>query len=282
MTDNYPSLRRGEFVKFMEKNGIEHILITPNHPSSNGMVERVNKTLTDRLKIKVLENPKLAWTTHIQKCVEEYNITPHTITKYQPKYLMTGIDEDNLYQEETLNESRKKAKENADKQHEISSKMFDKGRINQEFHIGDLIYVETKHKLNRKPLEPKYQGPYEIIEKVSQTVYKVNVEGTISNYHVSQFKSKSKQIDKGQTLKFNLLSLLLINFYILMIFISAVRALIYEPSGPFVWHQSKHIPVNGYKSKHQTPLSQTDILLLQVETFENGSRREKFKLFILL
>ena len=157
VTDNYPSLRRGEFVKFLENNDIEHILIAPNHPASNGIVERVNKTLMERLKIKVLENPKIAWTTHVKNCVEEYNVTPHSVTKYQPKYLLTGIDEDKIYQEETLNESRKKAKENSERQHDLDIKIYDKKHREYEFHINDLVYVETKHKMNRKPLEPKYQ-----------------------------------------------------------------------------------------------------------------------------
>ena len=43
-SDNGPQFCLEEFQSFCQMNGIHHILVTPYHPSSNGLVERAVQT----------------------------------------------------------------------------------------------------------------------------------------------------------------------------------------------------------------------------------------------
>ena len=44
VSDNGPQFAAKEFCSFCRLNGIHHILVTPYHPLSNGMVERAVQT----------------------------------------------------------------------------------------------------------------------------------------------------------------------------------------------------------------------------------------------
>src|SRR5699024_8048265 len=50
--DRYTGLRAKEFQRFLKKKGITLIYTPADHPQSNGIVERVNATLMERLRCK--------------------------------------------------------------------------------------------------------------------------------------------------------------------------------------------------------------------------------------
>lgn len=83
----------------------------------------------------------------------------------------------------------KKALENSCKVHEINKKRYDKKRVEVSFKIGDKIYVESGNKLNRSKLDEIRIGPFPRVQKVSETVFEVNVGRNKPNhrlYHVSK------------------------------------------------------------------------------------------------
>lgn len=58
---------------------------------SNGLNERLNQTLINKIRWKINESDtKTAWTTITQKCVENYTKTEHTVTKSAPNYSLKG------------------------------------------------------------------------------------------------------------------------------------------------------------------------------------------------
>lgn len=58
-----------------------------------------------------------------------------------------------------------------------------------DFKVGDTVFVENGHKLNRKKLDELKLGPYRIIEKISNSIYKINTDHKRSEsnfFHISK------------------------------------------------------------------------------------------------
>lgn len=51
----------------------------------------------------------------------------------------------------------------------------DQGRKETEFKIDDYVYIENGNKLNRNKLDPIRSGPYRVMEKVSDHLYKIDL-----------------------------------------------------------------------------------------------------------
>lgn len=181
LTDQYPGINSREYKSFLDERNIPLIFTAVNAPFSNGLNERLNQTLTNKIRCKVNEQKKVAWTTIAHKCIDEYNKTTHTVTKFSPEYLLKGTDNsilpDELKSEKTYNnleKDRKTALQNSINYHNYNKKLFDKRRKDYNFETGDLVYIENGNRLNRKKLDEIKIGPYKIEKKISNSIYKIN------------------------------------------------------------------------------------------------------------
>ena len=78
-----------EVVRILcEKFLIKHIFSSPYHPQTNGMVERLNRTLCNSLA-KVTENIE-DWDLNISAVLFAYRTKRHTTTGYTPFHLVYG------------------------------------------------------------------------------------------------------------------------------------------------------------------------------------------------
>lgn len=197
LTDQYPSLNSKEFKKFLENKQISIVFTAVNAPFSNGLNERLNQTLVNKIRCKINEDGnKKAWTTIAHECVDQYNKTIHSVTGFSPSYLLNGMNfeilPEELKEERTQNswiKDRRTALENTLKSHNYNKLLFDKTRKNYEFNVGDIVYVENGNKLNRKKLDELKIGPFQIVEKISNCIYRINtVHGkTESNlFHITK------------------------------------------------------------------------------------------------
>lgn len=126
---------------------------------------------------------KKAWTTVARECVDKYNTTEHSVTGFAPKYLLYGTDvtilpkelKNNIKNEDNWIKDRELALRNTIKSHNYNKELFDKNRNQHEFNIGDKVYVENGNRLNRRKLDELRIGPFEIIDKISNSIYKINV-----------------------------------------------------------------------------------------------------------
>ena len=82
VTDDGTHFTGTEFQQFMGQNGIQHIRVTPYHPSSNGLAERVVQLFKDAMK-KLSATPANV-ETKILQFLFRYRITPHTTTGIAP------------------------------------------------------------------------------------------------------------------------------------------------------------------------------------------------------
>ncbi|KAH9396088.1 hypothetical protein TYRP_020170 [Tyrophagus putrescentiae] len=53
---------------------------------------------------------------------------------------------------------------------------------------GKEVYVQAGHQLNRGILEPKYERPYRVLQKIGRSTVEVSKDGKPTKYHVSQLK----------------------------------------------------------------------------------------------
>lgn len=197
LTDQYPGINSKEFKEFLNDKQISMIFTAVNAPFSNGLNERLNQTLVNKIRCKINEKGiKKAWTTIAQECVSKYNETIHSVTGFAPEYLLNGTDITilpNELKEEKSNSNwirdRKIALENTIKSHNYNKTLFDKNRKYCEFNVGDMVFVENGNKLNRKKLDELKIGPYEIVEKISNSIYRIDIghKKTESNlFHITK------------------------------------------------------------------------------------------------
>lgn len=182
LSDQYPGINSKEFKNFLNEKKIPIIFTATNAPFSNGLNERLNQTIVNKIRCKINEETKKkAWTTIARECMQKYNETEHCVTGFSPKYLLNGTNVSILPDElkEKISEGnwikdKKKAFDNTVKSHQYNKHLYDKNRISHEFKVNDKVYVENGNKLNRKKLEELRIGPYEITEKISDSIYKIN------------------------------------------------------------------------------------------------------------
>lgn len=182
LSDQYPGINSKEFKRFLEEEDIPIIFTAVNAPFSNGLNERLNQTLINKIRCTINEkNNKMAWTTVAHKCTQRYNETEHTVTGFSPIYLMQGkvidILPDELKEHKTANDllqDRKIALERTINSHNYNKQQFDKDRKNYKLKAGDFVYLENGNRLNRRKLEELKIGPFKIVEKLSNTIYKVD------------------------------------------------------------------------------------------------------------
>lgn len=198
LTDQYPGINSKEFKSFLKEKSIPIVFTAINAPFSNGINERLNQTLVNKIRCKINEKKKkVAWTTIAQECVNIYNDTEHSVTGFAPRYLLDGTDVTILPNELKKKKKteidwkndRKIALENTIKSHDYNKKIFDKNRKYFEFNVGDMVYVENGNKLNRKKLDELKIGPYEIMEKISNSIYRINTghkKSESNQFHITK------------------------------------------------------------------------------------------------
>ena len=81
VSDNGPQFAAEEFRSFCRLNGIHHILVTPYHPSSNGMVERAVQTFKQSLK----KQTEGTLEQRLSRLLFMYRLTPTLLREDHPQ-----------------------------------------------------------------------------------------------------------------------------------------------------------------------------------------------------
>ena len=163
LTDNGLEFE-GMFTSWLEENGIKHIHTSPYHPQSNGVTERSNATLKQRLKAFRNGN----WEERLREMVHQINLTPSESTRLSPFAVETGFDGVNpkcpvdvkdTVRAETISELQKLVRDRLTKEKESRSSK--KSRHFVPFSKGDRVLLKAKTGSIR------YVGPFEIIDVFS-------------------------------------------------------------------------------------------------------------------
>ncbi|UYV77545.1 hypothetical protein LAZ67_15001448 [Cordylochernes scorpioides] len=70
LSDRAPAFTSEKFRKFLITHGKQPLLTTSNNPQANDSIERLNSTITGKLKLAYLENSKASWTQLVKRITQ--------------------------------------------------------------------------------------------------------------------------------------------------------------------------------------------------------------------
>lgn len=174
---------------------IKHLFTAVDHPESNGLNERLNQTLVNRIRYRINESTTpVALVSTVTHCyTDEYNDTVHAVTKFSPSYLLFGRPDSFSPSSTPSNYSTdfRQAFDNSLKyHHERNKTRFDSGKINISLSPGDMVNSTNGNRLNRSKLDPICFEPFSVHRRLSNMVYETDIgHGKCSDlrlYHISK------------------------------------------------------------------------------------------------
>lgn len=172
-------------------------------PQSQGQTEKFNCTLIDMLSHFVQEKPQ-NWTQYLSYTLFAYN-SAKNVTGYSSFYLLHGFEPnqifefnivptnttpDIIHELEKLQTVRNQLPNILKTKFEISKKYHDKNKTIVNFEIGEKVLLRIPVKNSK--FQYRFYGPCEIVKKISENTYLVQVTKngklTVDYKHVSQIK----------------------------------------------------------------------------------------------
>ncbi|UYV72920.1 hypothetical protein LAZ67_10001186 [Cordylochernes scorpioides] len=197
LTDRAPAFTSPKFRSFLLNRNIHPLLTTSNNPQANGLCERLNATLTGKLRLLHLENPKIAWTKLVKRVTIIYNKTPHSTTGFPTVYLMFGTLPSEISNHSTpypdIDKARKIAHTRTQNKHLQDKNIYDQRHKQPHFEVGDLVLVKLYHHPNTGKLAPYFTGPHTVLEIISPNVVRIDrpnqpLQRDTDTIHVNKLK----------------------------------------------------------------------------------------------
>ncbi|GKC27304.1 putative reverse transcriptase domain-containing protein [Tanacetum coccineum] len=184
---------------------------TAYHPQTDGQSERTIQTLKDMLRACVIDFGK-GWVNHLPLVEFSYNNSYHASIKAAPFEALYGrkchfpvcwaeVGEVQLTGPEIVQETTKKIiqiKQRIQSTRDRQKSYADLKRKPMKFQVGDKVMLKVSpwkgvvHFGKRGKLNPKYVGPFKVLEKVRAVAYKLELPQELSRvhntFHVSNLK----------------------------------------------------------------------------------------------
>ena len=176
LSDNGPEFRCEEFTSMLASYNINHVFTTPYKPSSNGAVERVNRTIAQILK-GLLEYGK-DWEKELARAIIIHNTTYHDTIRTTPSEKLMVESHPKM-----INAILPGRKTTVWKKGDPAFLPFAKG-------TKVLKVIERPAKLNIHKFQPKFFGPLTVIKvNPNKVTYELKTEqGKIVRAHHSQLR----------------------------------------------------------------------------------------------
>lgn len=181
------------------------------HPQANGLVERLNRTLGQ--KLAQLAQKEEEWDEYLPFVLMAYRSTPQDSTGFSPYRLMFGrempkpidvaLQPKPNFEEYDTNDYRMKLEKGLEIVHQLAKENIKNAQIRQErnykkkgeeksFHEGDWVYLFTPYlpKGKSKKFFNFWKGPYQVKNKISDSTYEICMpeSRTHNRIHVSRLK----------------------------------------------------------------------------------------------
>ena len=193
-TDQGRNFEAQLFKEMCNLFSIEKTRTTPYHPQSDGMVERMNRTIQDMLAKYVAEHQR-DWDVHLPMVMMAYRSSVHSSTQYTPHYLLFGhevrLPLDVMYGREphqpeaaseyarnlrsTLEEAHERAREHLKTAQRRQKDYYDRCVAGDEIKVGDHVYlpVPVLQSGQTKKLHSPWHGPHVVVKKISDLTYRI-------------------------------------------------------------------------------------------------------------
>ncbi|GJV75412.1 putative reverse transcriptase domain-containing protein [Tanacetum coccineum] len=158
---------------------------TAYHPQTDGQSERTIQTLEDMLRACAINFGKV-WVNHLPLVEFSYNNSYHSSIKATPFKALYG------------RKCRSHIKQRMQAAHDRQKSYTDLKRKQMEFEVGDKVILKVSpwkgvvHFRKRGKLNPRYVGPFKVLEKVGEVAYKLELPEELSRvhntFHVSNLK----------------------------------------------------------------------------------------------
>ena len=190
VTDQGTAYNSGEFQAFCRGYGISHKMTAPQQSQSNGMVERVNRTINNYIRHSLPEHAQ--WDEYIDEMAWTLNTCKSSATQFTPYELVYGREPPSrcpyndfygegdpapsLYIEDLQNRIRQLEGLSYDNQlgaAEAAKRYYDRARTQHTYHEGQLVRWFQKSREEQSKLAAHWRGPFRIHKRIHGTIYQL-------------------------------------------------------------------------------------------------------------
>ncbi|GJR40938.1 putative reverse transcriptase domain-containing protein [Tanacetum coccineum] len=190
-------------IMYLKENalGTSLDMSTAYHPQTDEQSERTIKTLEDTLRTCAIDFGK-GWVNHLPLVEFSYNNSYHASIKAAPFEALYGqkcrlpicwaeVGEVQLTGPEIVQETTEKIvqiKQRMQAAHDQQKSYTDLKRKPMEFQVGDKVMLKVLHWkgvvrfVKRGKLNPRYVGPFKVLEKVGSIAYKLELPEELSRF----------------------------------------------------------------------------------------------------
>lgn len=201
ITDRGTAFTARLLEKVFQLSCTTHRKTTAYHPQTNGLTERLNKTMTDMLSMYIDVQHK-TWDEVLPYVTFAYNTATQETTRFTPFRLLYGRDVqtmldamlpcdidniDNLDEDaecfvQRAEEARQLARVNIKKQQDVDTRRYNLRHRQVDYQPGDqvLVWTPVRRKGLSEKLLSRYFGPYKVLRRVSDVNYEVLPDGSQS------------------------------------------------------------------------------------------------------
>ena len=215
--DRDPRFTAKWFRDFCHYTGVQLSMSSGNHPETDGATERVNRVIEEMIRCYINYSQTNIYTL-LPELQFAINDSPRSDTNMSPFQMLRGVSPlrpINLGMKAYNNSAVASLQEYFDRLLNVQQIVRDSLREAQaqyvyqankhrratpleEFQINDLVYIQRDNFIppamrtqSTKKFQPKFYGPYPIVEKVGATAYKVRMPASVKThpvFHASQLK----------------------------------------------------------------------------------------------
>ncbi|KAL5739350.1 hypothetical protein ACOSQ2_028530 [Xanthoceras sorbifolium] len=204
------------------KLGTKLLFSTTCHPQTDGQTEVVNRTLSALLRAIIQKNLK-TWEDCLPHVEFAYNRSVHSATHFSPFEIVYGfnpltpldllplpvtehVNLDGKKKAEFVKQIHEKTRQNIERRTEQYANQANKGRKKVVFEPGDWVWLHMRKERfpvqRRSKLLPRGDGPFQVIERINDNAYKLDLPGEY-NVSASFNVSDLSPFDVGDDLRTN-------------------------------------------------------------------------------